>query len=99
MSSQIDEIRKLIESGRRVVASVAPSFISDIALYELSRNLIFIILLVLGATPLPKRLFERVRRHASARAFCEWLAPLALFAICVSYIVNSGYNPFLYFRF
>ena len=83
----------------RMLGIGCSSFISDIALYETSRNLIFIILLVLGATPLPKRLFERVRRHASARAFCELLAPLALFALCVSYIVNSGYNPFLYFRF
>ena len=30
VASQIDEIRKVIRSGRRVVASVAPSFISDL---------------------------------------------------------------------
>ena len=53
--------------------------------------------LVVASTPLARNLYLRLR--ASARA---WLTPAlctAALLVCTAYLVNSSYNPFLYFRF
>ncbi len=68
--------------------------------YELLRNLALIIMLTLGSTPMPRRIYQRIReRSRSALIVLDVILPLAALVISVAYIVNSGYNPFLYFRF
>lgn len=72
------------------------------SLYDLKSYAGVLLLGILGATPLPKRLAERVRStRLGARAW-KLLAPLALTAlllVCTAYLVDGSYNPFLYFRF
>ena len=67
--------------------------------YELSiilGALPFIFILIIGSTSLPKKIYFYItERVAALRA----LIPLFVFAISIAYIVSSGYNPFLYFRF
>jgi len=69
-------------------------------LYELSRNLLFLAVLAVGATPLPLRLCRRLSQkrprlvRGASLALCF---PLLL--LCTAYLVSSSYNPFLYFRF
>ena len=43
----------------------------------------------------------RLFKKKTPRAFAtlDVALPLAAFLLSVAYIVNSGYNPFLYFRF
>ena len=68
--------------------------------YELSRNALLLVALCLAATPLPKRLATRLRDRAPA--FSEALTivlSLAALVLCTAYLVDSSYNPFLYFRF
>ena len=73
---------------------------SSLTLYELWRNAAFILILILGATPLPRRIYLFIKKK-TPRAFAtlDVALPLAAFLLSVAYIVNSGYNPFLYFRF
>ena len=68
--------------------------------YELLRSLPLLLLMVVGATPLPKHLWSRltVRRPVLGYALPLVLCPLGLL-LCTAYLVDSGYNPFLYFRF
>ena len=70
------------------------------ALYEWTRHLPLLLLMVLGATPIPARAAVRVRdklpRLFGAVSVC--LIACAL-VVCTAYLVDSGYNPFLYFRF
>lgn len=72
------------------------------SLYYLRSYALVLVLGAIGATPLPKRLMERVRgTRIGARAW-EILTPVALtvlLLICTAYLVDGSYNPFLYFRF
>ena len=76
------------------------SLLSSLTLYEIERNAVFIIILILGATPLPKRLYYLIKEKTPI-VFAPFnvALPLAALVLSVAYIVNSGYNPFLYFRF
>ena len=69
------------------------------ATYELSAflgALPFIFILIIGSTQIPKRIYFYItERKAALRV----MLPLFAFALSVAYIVSSGYNPFLYFRF
>ena len=70
------------------------------AVYDAARLLPFFAIMAISATPLIKRLtdraFEKFPRTLSAT-----LSVFSLLSIVIStaYLVNSGYNPFLYFRF
>ena len=64
---------------------------------------VLLILLAVGATPLPGRLvsrfFERIADRPVLSALLMDGALLLLLLLCAAYIVSSTYNPFLYFRF
>ncbi len=68
--------------------------------YELLRNAPFLLIMTLGATPLPFRLWERLTRHRPhTEGILRLLLCLSSLLLSTSYLVDSGYNPFLYFRF
>ncbi len=72
-------------------------FGDSIFFYRLSSYAITIILAVIGATPIPVRIFKKL---TEGRFF--WVRPLLAFVIlfvCTAYLVDNTYNPFLYFRF
>ena len=69
---------------------------ADNALYHLLRHIPFFTIAALGATPLPKRCFTRLARHAPALL---WLVPLFGLFLSLAYLAGAAYNPFLYFRF
>ena len=56
----------------------------------------FVLILAIGSTPLPRRIYLSVTKRFS---FLSALLPIGTFVLSVSYVVSSGYNPFLYFRF
>lgn len=76
------------------------SFCPPLTQYELLRNLVFVAILAFGATGLPKRVYRKLCTRAPvAGNVLNVILPIAFFILSVAYIVNSGYNPFLYFRF
>ncbi len=69
-------------------------------LYELRRNRIFFAVLTLGVTPLPARLWQRFAdRYPLGGQSARIFLCLCSLVLCTAYLVDSGYNPFLYFRF
>ncbi len=57
---------------------------------------------MIGATPLPKRIFECVKRQAYLKKevnLLETAALLVLMILMTAYLVDGSFNPFLYFRF
>lgn len=57
---------------------------------------------VIGATPLPKKIWSRMGATSTGGDIAVWAEPLAISAIliaCTAYLVDASYNPFLYFRF
>ena len=72
-------------------------FTDNLFYYRLLSYSLTIIVAIIGATPIPARIFKKL---TSKRLF--WLRPLLAFIsllICTAYLVDNTYNPFLYFRF
>ena len=66
-----------------------------------SYGFIFLILII-GSTPLPSKIFKtligKFKNEYIIGTF-ESSFIIIILVICVAYIINSSYNPFLYFRF
>ena len=72
------------------------------SLYYLRSYAVVLLLAVLGATPLPKRLLARLRQNRVCGMLLDVLEPfalVALLALCTAYLIDGSFNPFLYFRF
>lgn len=75
------------------------TFTNGIINQTLLSNLVLLVILVVASTPLPKRLYYKLyEKYNSARWIFAVVTVAALF-ICTAYLVDSSYNPFLYFRF
>ncbi len=69
-------------------------------LYELSRSLPYLLIMAIGVTPLPKKLFYLLKdKGGSLFLSVRNALTLASLLLSTAYIVGSDYNPFLYFRF
>ena len=69
---------------------ISPEFV-----FYLKDYAFVLILGLIGATPLPKKLTSKFK-------VTNWIEPfilVILLAICTAYIVDGSFNPFLYFRF
>ena len=73
------------------------------SLYLLYSNALLLVLLAVGSTPLPKRLFdwgaEKLRSRQGIAGAGEILLVGAGMLLSVAFLVDASYNPFLYFRF
>lgn len=71
--------------------------------YELVRNLLFFAILCLAATPYPRNAVRRMLSSDGRRKdICGavlGVCSVAVFLLCIAYLADSSYNPFLYFRF
>lgn len=72
--------------------------ISREALYYLRSYAVVFVLALVGATPLPKKIFssEKCRKLVT---FAEPVALVVLMLVMTAYLVDGSFNPFLYFRF
>ena len=73
---------------------------NHVDVYELLRNAAFLVISIIACLPAPKRFFYR--QLEGKPRLCGTLAntvSLGALILCVAYLVNSSYNPFLYFRF
>ena len=72
------------------------------AVYYLKSYIVVLIIAVIGATPLPKKLaasFEEGKRTAKVFNIAEPIVLIALLALCTAFLIDGSFNPFLYFRF
>lgn len=85
---------------RALFGMEASAFFDDWTRYELVRNLPLLLLMAVGAMPLPKRVYQRLcaRKCSFASGITAALCVGALL-LSIAYLADSGYNPFLYFRF
>lgn len=75
----------------------------DRALYLLLTNAVLLVLLIVGCTPLPAKagraLLSRWQERRVLPAVVQNVVLAGFFLLSVAYLVDSTYNPFLYFRF
>ena len=78
----------------------ATGFIDAGGAFDWISSLILLVILVIASTPYPKKLLYKLweKYDAPVRAVTAVLC-LFVFFIAVAYLVNSSYNPFLYYRF
>ena len=69
------------------------------AVYDLLRLLPYFIVFIIGSTPLPKKVYYGVMERFPAASLVSPAIGGGAVLLCVAFLVNSSYNPFLYFRF
>ena len=73
------------------------------SVYLLLTNAVMLVILILASTPLPAKLANSVgsklQNHVVTSTIMENIVLAGMFLISVAYLVDSTYNPFLYFRF
>ena len=70
---------------------------NGLSFYYLRDNLVLFIVAFAAMGPWGKRVYDKVIARKA-----RWLVPIMVvfaFVICVAFIVDASYNPFLYFRF
>ncbi len=70
--------------------------------YYLRSYLLVIVIAIIGATPLPKRIVEKIREKATGNKVINLIEPavcVVLLVVITAYLVDGSFNPFLYFRF
>ena len=67
--------------------------------YNLVRNLVFFVILAVAATPLPKKLYRKLTENSNAARIVASVGGIVMLLVCMAYLVDSSFNPFLYFRF
>ena len=72
--------------------------ISQAAIYDLSRGLLFLAILAVASTKLPYKIYLRLYEKRFFKVMMAILLPIIVL-LCTAYLVDSSYNPFLYFRF
>lgn len=76
--------------------------ISELSKYELVRNIIPLLIMSLASLPLFKTKTLSLLSSKKYGTITLWtlnLLSVLTLILCTAYLVNSGYNPFLYFRF
>ena len=66
--------------------------------YYLRSYLVLLVVAVIGATPLPGKLWKQIR-PTRVGAVAEIAGQVLLLLLCTAYLVDGSFNPFLYFRF
>lgn len=72
------------------------------SLYYLRSYLVILILAIIGATPLPKKLasaLEKGKHTGFAYNAAEPIILILLLTVCTAFLIDGSFNPFLYFRF
>ena len=75
--------------------------VSREAVYYLTSYLVIFTVAIIGATPVPKTIAERLGKTVFGK-IAGWAEPVVLLlavVVMTAYLVDGSFNPFLYFRF
>ncbi len=74
------------------------TFISTSTVYYLKSYAFIILLGLIGATPLPKIIYNKIK-DSNAVCIMQPIVITVLIIVITAYLVDGSFNPFLYFRF
>ena len=72
------------------------------SVYYLKSYAVLLIIAMIGATPVPKKLIHIAEKNRYANSFLSIAEPIALIVlllVCTAFLIDGSFNPFLYFRF
>ena len=93
-----ENLNQIFENIGGLIGINTKSFISQESVYYFKSYFVIIIVAMIGSTPI----FKNIVNSKKMNKLVNFLEPIFLFAILIistSYIVDSSFNPFLYFRF
>ncbi|MBO5981333.1 MAG: MBOAT family protein, partial [Clostridia bacterium] len=67
--------------------------------YDILRNLALIVICIIGSTPYPKKLYYYLVKRFRAVEYASPALTCGSFLLCVAYMVDSTFSPFLYYIF
>ena len=73
-------------------------FINNETIFYLKDYLVILIISIISCTPLFKNIYLKYKDNKII-SFIEPIILLGLFILCVAFIIDASFNPFLYFRF
>lgn len=81
--------------------SISNPIITREALYYVRDYFVVILIALFAATPIAKNWMAKVRKSFIWKrlSFLEIVFYFGLFFLCVAFLVDESFNPFLYFRF
>ena len=71
----------------------------DVGLYYLTSNLLLIGIMILTCGPALHNLLDRLISMSKSPKATAFVCYTLMFVLCIAFLVNETYNPFLYFRF
>lgn len=100
-----DNFSQLSEYFKVMFGFKGASLYNQTTLFYLSSNAITLIILIIASTPLMTLIYKRLEMFLNSKL--KWvlevvimpLIYLSILFISTAYLVDSSYNPFLYFRF
>jgi len=90
---------------RAMFGGYGAGFYDEKSLYLLLTNIVIIVILIIASTSIPKKLANAFISKLEAGnkqvllTVVKNVFLVAVFLLAMAYLVNSTYNPFLYFRF
>ena len=101
----IFDASSLAEAGRNIGGLFGigvGSVLSAESIYYLKNYLVIFIIAIIGATPLPKKIYEIILKNQTGEKIIYIAEPVimtGLLLIITAFLVDGSFNPFLYFRF
>lgn len=93
-----ESTKQIFENIGGLIGINANNLVSHESLYYLRSYLVVIIIGIIGATPIMKKVANTEKIHKVINAV-EPVFLLLILITCTSYIIDGSFNPFLYFRF
>ena len=90
------DLTSAIHYIRAMFGGNGTGMIDSFFIYNLSSYKVLLVTAAIAAIPMPKKLWQKHFSHKIAYTLAAVV--IAIF-ICTAYLVDSSYNPFLYFRF
>ena len=70
--------------------------IDGMAIYNLRSYALLLVIGIIGSFPYPKKVWKKLTQGKNSTAL---VAVILILLLCTAYLIDSSYNPFLYFRF
>lgn len=75
------------------------SIINSESIYVLKSNIVLLFIAGIGSVPLFRNVFDKYSDTVIIKAVIMPVFYLVVFSLSIAYLIDSSFNPFLYFRF
>lgn len=94
----IEDLPTLINQLKNMLLMNDIPLINDLTLFYIRNNIVLLIVISISSTPLINNIYIKYIKNSKYEIIKPFIIVIG-FIICVAFLVNASYNPFLYFRF